>query len=422
MKTTPEESATIAMLLGYEVSRSFKFHVFSKNTEDFSINKRSGNFKCWTGVWDGGDAIAFVQFVRDCSFIEAKEFVFEAIGRTNEFEFSSYNKVTNNDYELKKPIPEEYLDGFLSDSDEYKEELKNLFLGSVEGNNLPVCSEENMFKIAKTFQIKFVDHSKRLIMPIRDLNGEITTFWKYKKNGEDYINEDGKTIKHRKVLYSKERYRPPFSISKMLEYRENKDEYVLVTEGEKDALVAYANGLRAICIGGAGASSFIEPKYIELFKDMKIILVGDYDEAGKQFNSNLYSQLHNIANTITTIDWEKKAKKDGFKLFPKFDLADYFAWKFNKESSKKSVVHNNKVFAYFLNKIGETTKFRKTKYGYMTFDGVWRYFVDNSTITRTKSIKEFNGYDYDSKIEESKYMVINNEGAIKIQFALSKVY
>lgn len=421
MKTTVEESATVAMLLGFEVNKNFKFHCFSKDTEDFSINKRSGNFKCWTGAFEGGDAIAFVQFIKGCSFVEAKSFVLEAIGRKDEFEFSNYEKSTCSDFSSKEAIPEEYMSAFLETGADYEKELKNLFVGSINGVDLPVCSDEAIFEVAKEFQIKFINHSKRLIMPIRDLDGGIQTFWKYKKYGDDYINEEGKTIKHRKVLYSKERYRPPFAISKMLEYRNDKEQYVLVTEGEKDALVAYANGLRAICVGGAGASAFLKPEHLELFRDMKIMLVGDYDDAGRKFNENLSNQLKDIAKSITILNWEQKAKKDGFKLFPKFDLADYFAWKFNKKPS--GVVENNKIFGYFLKKIGEVAKFRKTKYGYVTFDGVWRFFADSLTITKTNTIKEFNGYDYDKRTEESIYnVVMNNNSAIKIQFALKKVY
>ena len=85
-------------------------------------------------------------------------------------------------------------------------------------------------------------------------------------------------------------------------------------------------------------------------------------------------------------------------------------------------VQVNKVFGYFLKKVGVFSKFRKTKYGYSTFDGVWRLFLDTLTITQTKSIKQFNGYDYDTRSEESKYMIVNDDGVIKVKFILRKVY
>ena len=85
-------------------------------------------------------------------------------------------------------------------------------------------------------------------------------------------------------------------------------------------------------------------------------------------------------------------------------------------------VQVHKVFGYFLKKVGVFSKFRKTKYGYSTFDRVWRLFLDTLTITQTKSIKLFNGYDYDTRSEESKYMIVNDDGVIKIKFVLRKVY
>ena len=61
-----------------------------------------------------------------------------------------------------------------------------------------------------------------------------------------------------------------------------------------------------------------------------IIICGDYDDAGVEFNLNILKQLKPIAKTVTVLRWEQKAKQDGFKLHEKFDIADYFAWKTNK--------------------------------------------------------------------------------------------
>lgn len=419
MKTTPEESATVVQLLGYQVDRNLKFHVFSKNTEDFSISKRTGKIICWTGAFEGGDAIDFVMFIKNCSFMEAKTFVEEAIGRTNELAFKNNSSIKENS--SKGAIPEEYLDAFSDSGEDYLAELKNLFTGKVNGQDLPVCSEQKILEVAKEFQIKFVNKTNRLIMPIRDIDGTIKTFWKYKKHGQDFITEEGKTIKHRKVLYSKERDRPLFAISKMIEYKENKtDDYVLVTEGEKDALVAYANGLKAICIGGSGASTYLKQEYLDLFKGMKVLICGDYDKAGDKFNTNLYKQLKPLAKKVKILNWQEKAQKDGFELFDKFDLTDYFAWKHNKQSSP--VIDNNKIFGYFLNKIGEANEFRKTKYGYISLNGVWRYFIDSLTITKTDYTTQYNGCDYDKRIQESIWRIITDGSAIKIKFAHKKIY
>jgi len=149
MTTTAEESAAVATMLGFEVNRNFKFHVHSKDTEDFSIYKKNGMFKCWTGAFDGGDAIAFVMYIKDCGFNEAKEFVIEAIGQSDTLVFKeTATKSGSLSADEKQPIPQSYLDAFINSGDEYFNELKNLFTGEVDGKQLPVCDFESVKKIA----------------------------------------------------------------------------------------------------------------------------------------------------------------------------------------------------------------------------------------------------------------------------------
>ncbi|MDD3468192.1 MAG: toprim domain-containing protein [Campylobacterales bacterium] len=212
----------------------------------------------------------------------------------------------------------------------YLAELKQLFLGDYDGKKLLAAEWQKILEMAKKYDIGFNKKSGRLIMPIRDIDDKIRTFWKYKKNGADFVKEDGKVIKHRKVLYTKNKPRPPFAILDVIEFAKTPDIPVFITEGEKDALIANANVLRAICIGGAGASKRIKEEYLRLFNGLKIIIAGDYDEAGIKFNQNILEQLKPIAKTVTVLRWEQKSKQDGFKLHKKFDIADYFAWKNNK--------------------------------------------------------------------------------------------
>jgi len=63
---------------------------------------------------------------------------------------------------------------------------------------------------------------------------------------------------------------------------------------------------------------------------MKVIIAGDYDKAGFEFNENLQEQLKSVAKKVVVLDWVTKSKKEGFSLFDKFDLSDYFAWKYSK--------------------------------------------------------------------------------------------
>lgn len=85
----------------------------------------------------------------------------------------------------------------------------------------------------------------------------------------------------------------------------------------------------------------------------------------------------------------------------------------------------NKLFGYFLNKVGIQAKFRKTKFGYCTYGNnkeVYQLFIDTKKITRTIEIHEFNGYDYDSRIEESQYYIVRKNEKVSIQFVMRKIY
>lgn len=64
-----------------------------------------------------------------------------------------------------------------------------------------------------------------------------------------------------------------------------------------------------------------------LFRGLNVVIAGDYDEAGAMFDNNIAKQLKGVANKVIVLNWESKAKKDGFTLHQGFDLSDYFAWK-----------------------------------------------------------------------------------------------
>jgi hypothetical protein len=81
----------------------------------------------------------------------------------------------------------------------------------------------------------------------------------------------------------------------------------------------------------------------------------------------------------------------------------------------------NKIFGFFLNKKGVNQKFRKTKYGYRTYDNTWKLFANTLSIIHTKPAKVYNGYDYDNGIEESKYQIIKREASIDIAFLYTKL-
>lgn len=89
----------------------------------------------------------------------------------------------------------------------------------------------------------------------------------------------------------------------------------------------------------------------------------------------------------------------------------------------KSGIEFNRLFGFFLNKKGITPKFRKTKYGYRTYDGVWRLFKNSLTITKTLNTKSYNGYDYDDAYEETKYRIEKTiDQVTHVHFMYRKVF
>lgn len=82
----------------------------------------------------------------------------------------------------------------------------------------------------------------------------------------------------------------------------------------------------------------------------------------------------------------------------------------------------NQVFAFFLKHKGVTPKFRKTAFGYRTFNSMWKAFEDSMTITKLEPVKVYNGYDYDDSLEETKYRIVQDSmGHTDIHFIYKKI-
>jgi hypothetical protein len=81
----------------------------------------------------------------------------------------------------------------------------------------------------------------------------------------------------------------------------------------------------------------------------------------------------------------------------------------------------NKLFGFFLNKKGISPQFKKTDYGYRTFDGAWKLFKNSLSIIHTKSARVFNGYDYDNGIEETTYEIVKMPHSVDVHFLYTKL-
>ncbi len=81
----------------------------------------------------------------------------------------------------------------------------------------------------------------------------------------------------------------------------------------------------------------------------------------------------------------------------------------------------NKIFGFFLKQKGIIAKFKKTDYGYRTYDNKWKLFKASASIMNIKPAKVYNGYDYDNGIEETKFQILQKVDKISIAFVYTKL-
>ena len=121
----------------------------------------------------------------------------------------------------------------------------------------------------------FTNDEGRIAFPVLDGNGNFI-FNKYRRSpesevGAKYTYDKGGSI----TLYG---------------WNHAKDEEViLVTEGEKDCLVAWSHNIPAVTSTG-GAMSF-QPEWIEMMEDKEIIICFDNDKAGAEGMAKVYKMF-----------------------------------------------------------------------------------------------------------------------------------
>lgn len=327
LNTNKENVMSAISTLGYEVFRNGQFHWNSSNTPDMFINQ-DGSIHCWTNspfknnTRNHGDLIDFLMIDGVMNFSEAKKEAYRLLGlpipsiesyKDNGYSISSHNKKDGF-------IPKDYVVAFEEQRKENFERYKELL-----NEALPSLSFEKQKEIAKKYQIGYIKESDRLCMPIKDEYENIITFWKYNKNPKPYVNKNGIEVKPGKVLFSKGRTRCPFNLSDLLEYRKNKNDWIFLCAGEKDTLNMLGNGYKAITLGSENKD--IDKKYLPLFKDLKIIVVYDYDKAGLEGSKKIEKQLQTVTKNVKVWDWELLAIQENFKLFKGFDLTDWLCLK-----------------------------------------------------------------------------------------------
>lgn len=96
----------------------------------------------------------------------------------------------------------------------------------------------------------------------------------------------------------------------------SKDDTTYIMEGEKDMLLARSLGLNAVCItGGAGAS--VHKSVIDDFRDKKVVIIYDNDDAGYKGANKLGISLSGIARSVGIIEMSKLVIEKGE------DFSDY---------------------------------------------------------------------------------------------------
>lgn len=107
----------------------------------------------------------------------------------------------------------------------------------------------------------------------------------------------------------------------------SKKDYILLTAGEKDMLLATKNGFNAATILGGEAS---KPFYFkEIFKDKKVYIAYDNDKAGREGAESLAEWLYNYTRTIKVLNIGDSYEEEGKSLKNELkedreDITDFF--------------------------------------------------------------------------------------------------
>lgn len=81
----------------------------------------------------------------------------------------------------------------------------------------------------------------------------------------------------------------------------------------------------------------------------------------------------------------------------------------------------NQIFDWFLKFKGVKTNFRKTSYGYRTYDNKWKIFEQTNRIIHATFTSHYNGYDYDKAIQEVTYEFKQKEKEIEFNLLFTRI-
>lgn len=336
-----DDTRAILNYMGFAVNSAYKFKMRdTERTASASIDPKNGRISDFGSGWRG-DIIAFYKEIYACSDRKAfKEIarITKELGISADINTSKYENAKFSDFKstnAKQDITNNLAPIQQSEIEKYAKERKENFVRFSEllSKTLPVADTTTKRELAKKFEIGYSKKEDRLVMPIKDINGDIVTLWKYNPAPVPFMASDGNVIVPSKYSFPAGRPRAGFNLSSLKEY--SKDEPLFIAEGEKDCLNMLSRGYNAISFGSANA--FLKDEYKELLKDRYVVIAFDYDEAGKNGAKKLSAQLESVCKEVEIIDWEKITKKLGKsnKLFKGFDFTDFLEKVVNDNEKSK---------------------------------------------------------------------------------------
>lgn len=156
-------------------------------------------------------------------------------------------------------------------------------------------------EIIQEYKIGYESKSKRYTIPIRDEQGRLVNFRKYR------IDANGGQKMSNHMGYGSPARLFPLAV---LDGAEN----VLVVEGELDALIAIQSGFNAVS-GTAGSEKWM-PEWSSYFDGMVVTIIYDNDQAGRLGAHRVKQSLRKHAAVVKVIDAVAPGERE--------DITDYF--------------------------------------------------------------------------------------------------
>lgn len=296
---------------GEQISCCCPFH--SEANPSFGIRADTGAYNCLACGKKSGGMLNFVKEFYGIQAGDAYKKIYSFYRIENDF-VSTKDKV--------KAVEARKID--VSLAQEMNRSIKTMFCTDLRAMLVEEWGLGDLAFIDK-YLIGFAEKRDRLSIPVFDEEGVLRNIRLYS------FNEKERETKGKMISYAagagENRLYPVSSL---------KEEEIWICEGEKDTLVALNQGLNAITMT-AGANSW-SSLFNEKFKDKKVNIIFDLDEAGDTGSARIAHELFNIAKEIRIV----KLPMTGSKIDK--DVTDYFIRNGGSKKDLELVRDNTPVY------------------------------------------------------------------------------